>query len=135
MSSVSGVIMRSGAAVQELEEAWEKLHLEKEDEGGMELEPEELQRIAGKRTDICFYLVGRFLIEKSVNFMAMKNTLGSLWELGKGITITELGARRYLFQFFHEVDVNAVINSGPWTFNQHMLVLRRLALGRHRIGR
>ena len=78
MSSVSGVIMRSGAAVQELEEAWEKLHLEKEDEGGMELEPEELQRIAGKRTDIRFYLVGRFLIEKSVNFMAMKNTLASL---------------------------------------------------------
>ena len=65
-------------AAQDLEEAWDKLHLEEEDEGGMELELEELRRAVGKRTDLRFYLVRRFLTEKPVKFMAMKNTLASL---------------------------------------------------------
>ena len=79
-------------ATQDLEEAWDKLHLEEEDEGGMELELEELRRVVGKRTDLHFYLVRRFLTEKLINLMAMQNTLASLWEPRKGITITELGA-------------------------------------------
>ena len=49
----------------------------------------------------------------------MKNTLASVWEPGKGINIKEVGAGRYLFQFYHEVDVNMVLNNWPWTFNRY----------------
>ena len=37
-----------------------------------------------------------------------------------------MGNGRYLFQFFHEVDVSTVLHNGSWTFNQQTLVLRRL---------
>ena len=39
----------------------------------------------------------------------------------------------FLFQFFHEVDVSdrqsSVKTQGPWTFNQHILVLPRIRNG------
>ena len=73
-----------------------------------------------------YALIGRFLTDKPINFVAMKNTMASIWEPRKGIAVTEVGAGRYLFQFFHEFDVITFLNNGPWTFNQHILVVRKL---------
>ena len=56
----------------------------------------------------------------------MKNTLASVWETGKGILIFEVEAGRFLFHFFHEVDIAAVLNEGPWSFNHNILVLTRI---------
>ena len=47
--------------------------------------------------DRSFCLLGRFLTEKNINFLAMKNTLASVWESGKGIIITDVEGGRYLF--------------------------------------
>ena len=55
----------------------------------------------------------------------MKTTLASLWE-GKGINVMEVGDCGYLFQFYHEVDVIGVLDDRLWTFNQHLLVLKRV---------
>ena len=33
-----------------------------------------------------------------------------------------MGAGRYPFQFFHEVDVDHVMQNGPWTFNHLVLM-------------
>lgn len=60
-------------------------------------------------------------MEKPINFIAMKNTLASLWEPRKGTNIFEI---EVLFQFFHGVDVNEVLNMGLWNFNQNLLVLK-----------
>ena len=54
------------------------------------------------------------------------STLVAMWEPGKGINVTELGGGSFLFQFFHEVDVAAVLNQGPWTFNQYIMVGHRI---------
>lgn len=32
----------------------------------------------------------------------------------------------YIFKFFHELDIKRVLDDGPWTFNQQVLVLKRL---------
>ena len=32
----------------------------------------------------------------------------------------------FLFQFFHEIDIKRVLDSGPWTFEQHILLVHRL---------
>ena len=60
-------------------------------------------------SDFHFCILGRFLIEKPINFTAMKYTLASIWEPGRGINVMEVGGGRYLFQFFHEVDVMVVL--------------------------
>ncbi|EEF50082.1 conserved hypothetical protein [Ricinus communis] len=70
-----------------------------------------------------FYPVGRFLTDRNVNFLAMKHRLTSLWRPGKGVCIKELNPQRFLFQFFHVIDMQCVLDRGPWTFDGHLLVL------------
>ena len=118
--------MSSGSGMAGLETAWKRLRLDEEEEGGMEMTTEDVATTYAGNRDRSFCLLGRFLTEKNINFLAMKNTLASVWEPGKGIIITYVGVGRYLFQFFHAIDMNYVLDNEPWTFNQHILLLRRL---------
>ncbi|KAK5792858.1 hypothetical protein PVK06_033984 [Gossypium arboreum] len=55
---------------------------------------------------ICeFYLVGFFLTAS---------------------VISDLGEKRFLFQFFNEIDIARVENEAPWTFNNNLLINHRL---------
>ncbi|XP_060960746.1 uncharacterized protein LOC133031286 [Cannabis sativa] len=74
-------------------------------------------------------LVRKFLTGRPVDFDAMRHLMASLWQPGKGVFIKELGTNRYLFQFFHELDVQTVIDGSPWTFNRSPLVFHRLNKG------
>ena len=56
----------------------------------------------------------------------MKNTMASLWRPGKGVCIKDLSPTLFLFQIFHEIDINKVLESGSWTFDQHILLVKRL---------
>lgn len=72
-------------------------------------------------------LIGRFLTEKSIHFHSLKNTLAAFWKPVKGMFFRDLGQSYYLFQFFHEKDIQRVEKGGPWTFDRHLLLSRRLA--------
>ncbi|MBA0687118.1 hypothetical protein Goari_014679 [Gossypium aridum] len=56
----------------------------------------------------------------------MRNTMANLWYPLEGVEILELGAKWFLFKFFHKVDVDHVISDAPWTFNGHLLVFHWL---------
>ncbi|MBA0556852.1 hypothetical protein Golob_026922, partial [Gossypium lobatum] len=56
-----------------------------------------------------FCLVGRCLTDSVVHFPSLRNTMADLWHSIGGICITELGEKRYLFQFFNEIDFVRVI--------------------------
>ncbi|MFQ6658908.1 hypothetical protein Gotur_028001, partial [Gossypium turneri] len=47
----------------------------------------------------------------------------------RGVQIRDLGEKRYLFQFFHLMDLERVIKGSPWTFNNHLLILHKLQRG------
>ncbi|MBA0847013.1 hypothetical protein Goshw_011143 [Gossypium schwendimanii] len=49
-----------------------------------------------------FCQVGRCLTDNVVHFHSLRNTMADLWHPIGGICITELGEKRYLFQFFNE---------------------------------
>ncbi|KAH1090915.1 hypothetical protein J1N35_018172 [Gossypium stocksii] len=69
--------------------------------------------------DLC--LMGCFLIASVVQFQAMRNTLPNLWHLLGGIEILDMGKKRFLFWFFHRVDIEKVVKGAHWTFNNHLL--------------
>lgn len=73
-----------------------------------------------------FVLIGSFLTEKNINFQAMKNVLASIWRPREGMEIHDLGDRRYSFIFYHALDLQKVIDGGPWTCEQSLLLYRRL---------
>ncbi|CAH9142918.1 unnamed protein product [Cuscuta epithymum] len=58
-----------------------------------------------------------------------RDIMASVWKPEKGVTITEIGPRRYVFQFYNEEDMNRVADEGPWVFDQNLIVLSRLKEG------
>lgn len=46
-----------------------------------------------------------------------------VWKHLQGVTISNLEADRFLFHFFHMVDYQRVLKSGPWSFNNNILIL------------
>lgn len=73
-----------------------------------------------------FELVGRFLMEKNINFNAMRNVVPSLWRPKEGMDIHDLGGFLYSFVFYHIMDLKKVVDGGPWSFEQALLVFNRL---------
>ncbi|KAH9705864.1 CCHC-type domain-containing protein [Citrus sinensis] len=102
------------------------MSIEDEEEDGLIIEGEDIDDGNKVNIDYRCCLVGRFLTDKVINFAAMKNTMASLWRPGKGVCIKDLSPTLFLFQFFHEIDINRVLESGPWTFDQHILLVKRL---------
>ncbi|XP_074342621.1 uncharacterized protein LOC141680236 [Apium graveolens] len=117
---------RSDRAIQKLEEALAMVSLEEEEQGGLNYEDttEELSEI-----DDRWCLVGKFLTESSIDFQAMQHKMANLWRPGKGLYVKQLESNRFLFQFYHEVDIKRVIEGSPWTFGRFHLILERLNPG------
>lgn len=105
--------------------------LEEEEEWGIAVEDsdvvEDIEALQGIDVHLC--LVGRFINEGIVDFTAMKHTLASLWNPGKGVYIKEIDVNLYIFQFYHELDVQRVISGSPWTFNRKALIIARMKEG------
>lgn len=75
-------------------------------------------------------LVGSFITNRKVNFVAMQDTLANLWIPVKGVFMEESNVPNlFLFRFFHEFDMQRVLDDGPWTFNNQALMVRRLEMG------
>lgn len=105
-----------------LEEMYARMTIEDEEEGGVTVEGEEI--IENTQT---FVLVGKFLTEKNINFNAMQNVMASLWRPKEGMEVHDLGGARYSFVFYHPLDLQKVIEGGPWSFEQSMLVCYQVA--------
>lgn len=116
------------AAETEVMDACAQLLIDEEEEVGLVFKEDEIQAKSEGRLDLRFCLVGRFLTDKAIKFPTMKNTMTALWRPGKGICIKDLSSTLFLFQFFHEVDIQRVMDSGPWTFDQHLLITKRLGI-------
>lgn len=105
-----------------LEDMYAKLVIEDEDEGGLVVSNSEV--VVQKQL---FVLIGKFLTEKNVNFSAMRNVMANLWRPKEGMEVHDMGDSRYSFVLYHKMDVQKIVDGGPWNFEQAMLVLHELA--------
>uniref|UniRef100_A0A803NVH1 DUF4283 domain-containing protein n=1 Tax=Cannabis sativa TaxID=3483 RepID=A0A803NVH1_CANSA len=111
---------------EDLVDRYAQIQLE-EEEGGVLIADE--QEKETQAFDDRWCLVGKFLTGRTIDFDVMRHMLASLWQPGKGVYIKELDTNRYLFQFYHELDIQAVIDGSPWTFNRLQLIFHRLNRG------
>lgn len=74
-------------------------------------------------------LVGRFFTNKPFRAHIMKDQLSTIWMLVKGVTIKLLEQDRFLFQFYHKMDMERVLLGEPWLFDNYMLVLTKIQPG------
>jgi 14-3-3 protein epsilon len=83
----------------------------------------------GEQIDFRWCLLGRFLSDRPIHVNSMKVTMANIWRPVKGVKIKETTPDLFLFQFAHALDMEAVLQGGPWMFDNHMLILDRVQLG------
>ncbi|MBA0736679.1 hypothetical protein Gogos_010202 [Gossypium gossypioides] len=83
-------------------------------------EVEAFQEESELEEDFKFCLVGSCLTDSVVHFSSLRNTLADLWYPIDGISITNLGEKHVLFQFFYKVDVNWIHNLPPGLMSKAM---------------
>lgn len=110
-----------GTSGTTLEEMYARLSLEDEEDGGVIVAGAEIPQ-----TRKTYVLVGCFLTEKNINFNAMQNVLASLWRPKEGMEVHDIGGHRYSFVFYHPLDLRKVLDGGPWTFEQNLLIYHEL---------
>ena len=73
--------------------------------------------------------MGCFHTTEPINLWDAKNLLRSVWKLGHDLKITDVGEGLMQFKFSMESQLNQVLNNGPWSFNNHLLLLKRWERG------
>ena len=68
-------------------------------------------------------LIGKFLTCKPFNKRAAKNTLRRAWGLENSLQIIEVGPNLFQFKFQSEFDMVRIIQDGPWSFDNQLLLL------------
>lgn len=73
-----------------------------------------------------FILVGKLLTEKTTRFNFFRDTMATVWRPKKGMMAREVSTNLFLFYFVHELDIKKVLNGGPWSFDQSLLLLKQI---------
>lgn len=113
------------AQYQNIDEQLAVLNIEDEENGDFMFDGDVDEQV--NRYELC--LVGRFLTEKNINVRAMTSKMADIWNPMMGINIKEIDPGIFLFQFYHREDLLWVINGGPWSFDNAMLVLNKIPPG------
>ncbi|MCI34941.1 DUF4283 domain protein, partial [Trifolium medium] len=59
----------------------------------------------------------------------MKMRIADLWKPVKGVIIKQAKEGLFLFHFAHPLDMEAALTGGPWTFDNHLIILERVQIG------
>ena len=103
LDSCGSTMSSSSVDVDALGAQWNDMQIEDEEDSGMPFDGSMGNPVV---EDASLCLVGKLLSERVHDFRALKNALASLWRPMKGLFAKELETNRYLFQFFHEKDLN-----------------------------
>lgn len=76
--------------------------------------------------EVGYYAVCRLVTNKNVKFTFFQDTMMLVWQPVMGVTMRQLQTKRYLVRFYHDGELNRIMNDGPWTYEQGLLVMRRL---------
>ncbi|CAL9000064.1 unnamed protein product [Prunus brigantina] len=76
-----------------------------------------------------FTLVARVVTHKSVNREAFVSVFSRLWKGKDGVSIKEIGERRFLVRFDNLNDKRRVLDMEPWTFRDGLVLLAEVQTG------
>lgn len=113
------------ARYQNIDEQMEGLNIEDEENESFTFEGDGEEE--NNRYELC--LIGRFLTKKNLNVRAMKSKMADVWKPTMGINIKEIEPVIFLFQFYHKEDLQWVVNGGPWSFDNVMLIVATIPNG------
>lgn len=117
---------RQGRDIADMEASFARFSIEGEDQGGISYEKDSTLI---SEIDTRWCLVGKFLTDSSIDFQAMQHKVASLWRPGKCMYVKMLDPNRFLFQFYHEIDIKRVCDGSPWMLGRFHLFFEMLQEG------
>nr|XP_023893107.1 uncharacterized protein LOC112005088 [Quercus suber] len=72
-----------------------------------------------------FIIATKFLTKRPLNIYAITKTFTPLWRSRNRFKVRNLGDQKILFVFDNKVEADKVIQSEPWTFDKHLIVMER----------
>ena len=73
-----------------------------------------------------FLLTAKFYTKQVLNMEAIAKTFTLLWKTRKGFEIRDMGDHMVLFVFPKASDIDRVLLGEPWTFDKHLVALKRM---------
>ncbi|KAF4380019.1 hypothetical protein G4B88_030011 [Cannabis sativa] len=116
----------SSETMKDVEKQWSNICLDEEEEFVTELEEDASDEV---EYDDRWCLIGKLLSGKVSDYQVFQNIIADLWKPGKGMYVKILEQNRFLFQFYHEIDIDRVITGSPWTYDRKQLLIERLRPG------
>jgi len=80
------------------------------------------------------YLAGRWLSNKPICFHATRNRLADLWKPDHKMDAFLTENNRFLFQFYDQGEMERVLHTGPWHFDNYPMLLKKLQFGENLIS-
>lgn len=74
-------------------------------------------------------IIGKFLTTRPINLRAAKNLLRAVWKMGNDLKITDVGEGLFQYKFALESQLRWVMDNGPWSSDDQLLVLRKWEKG------
>lgn len=71
-------------------------------------------------------LVGRLLVDKSINHFALLDVMRKAWKPKKGMDAREWSRNLFLFRFQEPAEMKWVLRNQPWHFDGHIFLIRPL---------
>lgn len=72
-----------------------------------------------------YVLAAKFFTRRNVSIDAVAKTFRSLWRTSNDFRIRDAGDNHLLFVFELESDMIKVLMGEPWSFDRHLVVLKR----------
>ena len=107
--------MGNTATMEDITKSWNNLSLNERE--GLDL------TLQNKLRSSKFIIATKFLTRQALNMEAVAWTFKQLWRSTSGFKIRNLEDHIVLFVFSTQMDVTHIIQSEPWCFDKHLVVL------------
>ena len=109
----------SSKEMEQLTRRWENLSLSDKEKQDFTL-PEDHRK--GE-----FVIAAKFLTSRFLQMEAVARTFKQIWRFNNGFRIRNQGNNIVLFVFDNLADVEKILNSQPWSFDKHLIIMQRYA--------
>lgn len=117
------------AAANDLSARYAKVSIEEDDYGEEDELISDKNDVVTSATETGMFLLAKLITDKPFKANVFKDVMATVWRLVEKMENREIQPALFCIQLYHESDVVRFLEEGPWTFDQHLVVINKLEMG------